>query len=151
VRAVHQRPGRGRGPHGGTTQYTVNNQMVNATLMNIADNPTNVQVSEGREGGEGGNGGIWEIERGGEGEREREKEREEGERRLKLDKAMVSTLMDVGDNLTKARGGLRRPITPCWSLTERDAVTMGLPDTQVDVHLVQTPDLQRNVRRERGG
>jgi len=28
---------------GGTTQYTVNNQMVNATLMNIADNPTNVQ------------------------------------------------------------------------------------------------------------
>lgn len=30
---------------GGTTQYTVNNQMVNATLMNIADNPTNVQVA----------------------------------------------------------------------------------------------------------
>lgn len=29
---------------GGTTQYTVNNQMVNATLMNIADNPTNVQL-----------------------------------------------------------------------------------------------------------
>ena len=27
-----------------TTQYTVNNQMVNATLMNIADNPTNVQL-----------------------------------------------------------------------------------------------------------
>lgn len=26
------------------TQYTVNNQMVNATLMNIADNPTNVQL-----------------------------------------------------------------------------------------------------------
>ena len=25
-------------------QYTVNNQMVNATLMNIADNPTNVQL-----------------------------------------------------------------------------------------------------------
>lgn len=30
---------------GGTTQYTVNNQMVNATLMNIADNPTNVQLA----------------------------------------------------------------------------------------------------------
>lgn len=29
---------------GGTTQYTVNNQMVNATLMNIADNPCNVQL-----------------------------------------------------------------------------------------------------------
>lgn len=29
---------------GGTTQYTVNNQMVNATLMNLADNPTNVQL-----------------------------------------------------------------------------------------------------------
>ena len=29
---------------GGTTQYTVNNKMVNATLMNIADNPTNVQL-----------------------------------------------------------------------------------------------------------
>ena len=29
---------------GGTTQYTVNNQMVNATLMNIADNPTSVQL-----------------------------------------------------------------------------------------------------------
>jgi len=27
-----------------TLQYTVNNQMVNATLMNIADNPTNVQL-----------------------------------------------------------------------------------------------------------
>merc|ERR1712178_512972 len=27
-----------------STQYTVNNQMVNATLMNIADNPTNVQL-----------------------------------------------------------------------------------------------------------
>merc|ERR1719230_2100912 len=26
------------------TQYTVNNQMVSATLMNIADNPTNVQL-----------------------------------------------------------------------------------------------------------
>ena len=29
---------------GGTTQYTVNNQMVNATLINIVDNPTNVQL-----------------------------------------------------------------------------------------------------------
>jgi hypothetical protein len=29
---------------GESTQYTVNNQMVNATLMNIADNPTNVQL-----------------------------------------------------------------------------------------------------------
>jgi hypothetical protein len=29
---------------GAATQYTVNNQMVNATLMNIADNPTNVQL-----------------------------------------------------------------------------------------------------------
>ncbi|KAK3037425.1 hypothetical protein RJ639_031919 [Escallonia herrerae] len=29
---------------GGTTQYTVNNQMVNATVMNIADSPTNVQL-----------------------------------------------------------------------------------------------------------
>ncbi|KAL8233568.1 hypothetical protein R6Q59_019668 [Mikania micrantha] len=28
----------------GTTQYTVNNQMVNATQMNIADNPTNMQL-----------------------------------------------------------------------------------------------------------
>jgi hypothetical protein len=27
-----------------TTQYTVNTQLVNATLMNIADNPTNVQL-----------------------------------------------------------------------------------------------------------
>ncbi|KAJ6806819.1 ribulose bisphosphate carboxylase/oxygenase activase, chloroplastic-like isoform X1 [Iris pallida] len=35
----------GAGRLGGTTQYTVNNQMVNATLMNIADNPTNVQLS----------------------------------------------------------------------------------------------------------
>merc|ERR1712072_797798 len=34
----------GAGRVGGTTQYTVNNQMVNATLMNIADNPTNVQL-----------------------------------------------------------------------------------------------------------
>lgn len=34
----------GAGRMGDTTQYTVNNQMVNATLMNIADNPTNVQV-----------------------------------------------------------------------------------------------------------
>jgi hypothetical protein len=29
---------------GAGTQYTVNNQMVNATLMNIADTPTNVQL-----------------------------------------------------------------------------------------------------------
>jgi len=34
----------GAGRMGGSTQYTVNNQMVNATLMNIADNPTNVQL-----------------------------------------------------------------------------------------------------------
>jgi len=34
----------GAGRFGMTTQYTVNNQMVNATLMNIADNPTNVQL-----------------------------------------------------------------------------------------------------------
>ncbi|CAK9185351.1 unnamed protein product [Ilex paraguariensis] len=34
----------GAGRLDGTTQYTVNNQMVNATLMNIADNPTNVQL-----------------------------------------------------------------------------------------------------------
>eukprot|EP00252_Welwitschia_mirabilis_P014427 TRINITY_DN316_c0_g3_i3.p1 TRINITY_DN316_c0_g3~~TRINITY_DN316_c0_g3_i3.p1 ORF type:complete len:438 (+),score=85.53 TRINITY_DN316_c0_g3_i3:513-1826(+) len=34
----------GAGRMGATTQYTVNNQMVNATLMNIADNPTNVQL-----------------------------------------------------------------------------------------------------------
>jgi len=34
----------GAGRLGGATQYTVNNQMVNATLMNIADNPTNVQL-----------------------------------------------------------------------------------------------------------
>jgi hypothetical protein len=34
----------GAGRMGGTTQYTVNNQMVNATLMNLADNPTNVQL-----------------------------------------------------------------------------------------------------------
>lgn len=34
----------GAGRLGGTTQYTVNNQMVNVTLMNIADNPTNVQL-----------------------------------------------------------------------------------------------------------
>merc|ERR1711937_304067 len=34
----------GAGRMGGTTHYTVNNQMVNATLMNIADNPTNVQL-----------------------------------------------------------------------------------------------------------
>lgn len=32
----------GAGRMGEGTQYTVNNQMVNATLMNIADNPTNV-------------------------------------------------------------------------------------------------------------
>ncbi|KAG5583853.1 hypothetical protein H5410_044287 [Solanum commersonii] len=31
---------------GRTTKYTVNNQMVNATLMNIADNLTNVQLPE---------------------------------------------------------------------------------------------------------
>lgn len=34
----------GAGRLGESTQYTVNNQMVNATLMNIADNPTNVQL-----------------------------------------------------------------------------------------------------------
>mmetsp|Transcript_10398 Transcript_10398/g.16978 ORF Transcript_10398/g.16978 Transcript_10398/m.16978 type:complete len:451 (+) Transcript_10398:104-1456(+) len=34
----------GAGRFGGNVQYTVNNQMVNATLMNIADNPTNVQM-----------------------------------------------------------------------------------------------------------
>eukprot|EP00877_Chromochloris_zofingiensis_P008191 jgi/Chrzof1/3625/Cz13g02230.t1_RCA2[v5.2] len=34
----------GAGRMGTATQYTVNNQMVNATLMNIADNPTNVQL-----------------------------------------------------------------------------------------------------------
>jgi hypothetical protein len=34
----------GAGRMGDATQYTVNNQMVNATLMNIADNPTNVQL-----------------------------------------------------------------------------------------------------------
>jgi hypothetical protein len=34
----------GAGRMGDSTQYTVNNQMVNATLMNIADNPTNVQL-----------------------------------------------------------------------------------------------------------
>ncbi|KAF3950905.1 hypothetical protein CMV_023397 [Castanea mollissima] len=34
----------GAGRMGATTQYTVNNQMVNATLMNIADNPTSVQL-----------------------------------------------------------------------------------------------------------
>ena len=34
----------GAGRMGLSTQYTVNNQMVNATLMNIADNPTNVQL-----------------------------------------------------------------------------------------------------------
>ncbi|KAL8517527.1 hypothetical protein ACS0TY_015687 [Phlomoides rotata] len=34
----------GAGRFGGSTQYTVNNQMVNATLMNIADNSTNVQL-----------------------------------------------------------------------------------------------------------
>lgn len=44
----------GAGRMGDATQYTVNNQMVNATLMNIADNPTNVQLpgEEGRGGGE---------------------------------------------------------------------------------------------------
>lgn len=34
----------GAGGMGAATQYTVNNQMVNATLMNIADTPTNVQL-----------------------------------------------------------------------------------------------------------
>lgn len=34
----------GAGRMGLGTQYTVNNQMVNATLMNIADSPTNVQL-----------------------------------------------------------------------------------------------------------
>lgn len=34
----------GAGRMGESTQYTVNNQMVNATLMNIADSPTNVQL-----------------------------------------------------------------------------------------------------------
>ena len=34
----------GAGRMGGSTQYTVNNQMVNATLMNLADNPTSVQL-----------------------------------------------------------------------------------------------------------
>nr|AIX10948.1 putative Rubisco activase isoform 2 [Gardenia jasminoides] len=34
----------GAGRMGGTTQYTVNNQMANVTLMNIADNPTCVQL-----------------------------------------------------------------------------------------------------------
>ncbi|MGL5064191.1 MAG: ribulose bisphosphate carboxylase small subunit [Microcoleus sp.] len=34
----------GAGRFDSTTQYTVNTQMVNATLMNIADTPTNVQL-----------------------------------------------------------------------------------------------------------
>jgi SpoVK/Ycf46/Vps4 family AAA+-type ATPase len=34
----------GAGRMDGGTQYTVNTQLVNATLMNIADNPTNVQL-----------------------------------------------------------------------------------------------------------
>merc|ERR1712050_319055 len=34
----------GAGRLNDSTQYTVNNLMVNATLMNIADNPTNVQL-----------------------------------------------------------------------------------------------------------
>merc|ERR1719460_2386455 len=34
----------GAGRLNDSTQYTVNNQMVNATLMNIADNPTNVRL-----------------------------------------------------------------------------------------------------------
>jgi len=34
----------GAGRVDGATQYTVNTQLVNATLMNIADNPTNVQL-----------------------------------------------------------------------------------------------------------
>lgn len=37
-------PPAGAGRMGDATQYTVNNQMVNATLMNIADSPTNVQL-----------------------------------------------------------------------------------------------------------
>ena len=37
-------PTTGAGRMGEGTQYTVNNQMVNATLMNIADSPTNVQL-----------------------------------------------------------------------------------------------------------
>ncbi|KAH9310342.1 hypothetical protein KI387_025377, partial [Taxus chinensis] len=36
----------GAGRMGGTTKYIVKNQMVNATLMNIADNPTNVQLPD---------------------------------------------------------------------------------------------------------
>lgn len=34
----------GAGRFDTTTQYTVNTQLVNGTLMNIADNPTNVQL-----------------------------------------------------------------------------------------------------------
>ncbi len=34
----------GAGRVDGATQYTVNTQLINATLMNIADNPTNVQL-----------------------------------------------------------------------------------------------------------
>ena len=34
----------GAGRFDAGTQYTVNTQLVNATLMNIADNPTNVQL-----------------------------------------------------------------------------------------------------------
>jgi hypothetical protein len=48
----------GAGRFGLTTQYTVNNQMVNATLMNIADNPTNVQLPGERPGG-GSAGRLW--------------------------------------------------------------------------------------------
>jgi hypothetical protein len=68
----------GAGRMGESTQYTVNNQMVNATLMNIADNPTNVQlpgvyknetiprvpiVCTGAHGWEGNGGGLvcWEL------------------------------------------------------------------------------------------
>merc|ERR1712078_371804 len=40
----------GAGRMGGTTQYTVNNQMCNATLMNIADNPTNGHLPRGQRG-----------------------------------------------------------------------------------------------------
>jgi hypothetical protein len=47
----------GAGRFGMTTQYTVNNQMVNATLMNIADNPTNVQLP-GEGGHRRGVGGV---------------------------------------------------------------------------------------------
>jgi hypothetical protein len=41
---MHHAGHAGAGRMGDGTQYTVNNQMVNATLMNIADAPTNVQL-----------------------------------------------------------------------------------------------------------